>query len=61
MRAIDQLSADLPFEGLDVPAQRRLAHAEALGGAPEMPFFRDGHETLDLHQRHHDSYPIGIV
>jgi len=39
---------EAPFELLDRPRQRRLGHAEALGGAPEVQFLRDRHEVPQL-------------
>jgi hypothetical protein len=43
------------FEQLDLPAQRRLRHVQALGGAPEVQFFRNRDETADLADLEHRS------
>jgi hypothetical protein len=41
------------FEQLDLPAQRRLRHVQAFGGAPEVQLFRDRHEAADLADLEH--------
>ena len=43
--AVDELYAELAFELLDLPAQRRLGHMEPLGRAAEVQFFGDGDEA----------------
>ena len=43
--AVDELHAELALELLDLPAQRRLGHVQALGGAPEVQLLGDGDET----------------
>lgn len=51
-RALEERRAELVLERADVAADRRLRDAEALRGAAHVPFFRDGHEVLDLREAH---------
>ena len=49
---MEERSADLLFQILDLVAQRRLANAD-LGGRPgEMTLFSDGQEIADVAQFH---------
>ena len=40
-----ELDAEFGLELLDLPAQRRLRHVQALGGAAEVQFLGDGDEA----------------
>ena len=51
-RAREERRAELVLERADLPAERRLAHVEALGGAPDVAFLGDGDEVADLLQAH---------
>ena len=41
----DQHDAEILFQLLDLPAQRRLGDVQPFGGACEVPLFRHGHEV----------------
>ena len=51
-RPREQRRAELVLERADLPAERRLAHVEARGRAPDVLFFRDGDEIADLLEAH---------
>jgi hypothetical protein len=42
--AVEQLSAHFQLQLLYLPAERRLGHVQALGGAAEISLNRDGEE-----------------
>lgn len=46
--ALQQTDPQAPFELLDRPRQRRLGHAEALGGAPEVQLLGHSYEVPQL-------------
>ncbi|MNY29844.1 hypothetical protein D3C86_1639110 [compost metagenome] len=54
--ALEQQHAEGMFQQLDLPAQGRLGHVQAGGGAAEMQLFGHGHEAAQLMQLH-DSIP----
>lgn len=55
-----QEGADIGFELLDGPAQRRLGHVEARGGAPEVALPGDRYEVAKRAQVHYQQrYPQG--
>jgi hypothetical protein len=49
---VQQEGADIGSELLDGPAQRRLGHVQASGGAPEMALLGDGNEVAKRAQVH---------
>ena len=51
-RAVEQEGADIGFELLDGPAQRRLCHVQAGRGAPEVAFLRNRDEVAKRAQVH---------
>ena len=53
-RPAQQQGSDLLLEHLDQDGQRWLGHAQALGGAPEVALFGDGHEGPEVTQLHTD-------
>ena len=54
-RAREEANPELVFEGADLPAERRLAHVETQGGAPDMPRLGHGDEVADLLEAHTES------
>jgi hypothetical protein len=57
-RAVQQEGADIGFELLDGPAQRRLGHVQARGGAPEVALLGDRYEVAKRAQVHYQQrYP----
>jgi hypothetical protein len=50
--ATEQLDIKLPFDCPDLLAERRLLHAEALGGPGDVPFLRDCNEIPEVPQLH---------
>ena len=57
-RAVQQECADIGFELPDGPAQRRLGHVQAGGGAPEVALLGDGDEVSKRAQVHYQRrYP----
>ena len=51
-RAREERRAELVLEGADLPAERRLAHVQARGGAADVSFLGDGDEIADLLEAH---------
>jgi hypothetical protein len=54
-RPRNELAAHLRFEGLDLPAERRLRHVQAFGRAPEVLLLREGDEVSKMPHLH-DEY-----
>src|SRR5205807_2995430 len=58
--AVEQLDLELPLQAADVLGQGGLGDVHALRGPPEVPFFGDRQEELDLAKLHrlpHLSFP----
>jgi|GEM_PF-6901779 len=51
--ASEQRDAELVFQQLDLPAQRRLRHVQALGGATEIQFAGQGGKAAQLGEFEH--------
>src|SRR5690606_16389083 len=51
-RAVEQRLPELPFQGVDLPAERRLGHVEQPGGLAHGPDLRDLPEIGELAQFH---------
>ena len=49
-RPVQERSAQLAFQMLDLLRERRLGDAEALRGAPEVPLLGDGDEVAEVAQ-----------
>jgi hypothetical protein len=49
---VKQLHAEFALYGFDLPAQRRLLHAEPLGRAGDVAFFGDGKNIAKVTQLH---------
>jgi hypothetical protein len=60
-RTIDQFSANLRLELLDLPAQRRLGDAEPIGRAGEIAFIYKRYKVAKLSKVHALSYLMGIT
>ena len=56
--AFEEFRADAPLQLLDLAAQRRLGHVQALRRAAEVEFFRDGDETGQLVKGKHDAFLV---
>jgi hypothetical protein len=50
--ADEQRDAELVFELADLARERRLREVQALGGACEVPLFRDGDESPEMSKVH---------
>jgi hypothetical protein len=48
----EELLAELGLEPLDLLTHGRLCHGDALGGASEVGFLRDGNEVFELSKFH---------
>ncbi|GAA3148461.1 hypothetical protein GCM10020001_084800 [Nonomuraea salmonea] len=57
---LQQGHADGAFELLDVPAERRLRHAQAVGRAAEVQLFGDRDEGPDLVEGQHDARRVSL-
>ena len=55
-----QFGADGLLQLLDLPAQRRLGHVQALRRAAEVEFFRHGNESGQLVKGKHDAFPVSL-
>ena len=56
--APEQVAAELGFELLDRPRQRRLGHVALVGGAREIQHARDRQEVANLMHFHDRAAPI---
>jgi hypothetical protein len=54
-QAIEKLEADLFFQILNLPGQRRLCHAQPARRAPVMLLLPDRHEIAQMPQFHSDT------
>ncbi len=52
LRALEERSAQLVLEVLDLAAQRRLTHVQAASGLGHCSLFGDGNEVLELREAH---------
>jgi hypothetical protein len=48
----EERGPELLFERADLTAERRLRDVQALRGAADVPFLRDGNEVTDLREAH---------
>jgi hypothetical protein len=51
-RAGEEDGSELVLERADLATERRLRDVEALRGATDVPFLRDGYEIADLREAH---------
>lgn len=58
---LEEAGAELVFEAADLPAEGRLRDVEALGGAGDVLFFRDGDEVAELGEAHGRTVGGGLV
>ena len=58
--AAKQLYIQLPFDRLDLLAERRLLHSESFRGPCDVTFFRDGDEIPEVPQFHVISKTYGF-
>jgi hypothetical protein len=54
------LDADVAFQLLDLPTQRRLGHAEVGGGTPEVQLVGHRDETTELLKREVHAAKVSI-
>jgi len=52
VRALEDSDAEIVFQLLQLPAQRRLAHAARLRGASEVAVVRNGDQVLQVSEVH---------
>ena len=58
--AFEEFRTDAPLQFLDLAAQRRLGHVQALRRAAEVEFLRDGDETGQLVKGKHDAFLVSL-